>query len=143
MIRDKNPWHEFLGTGGQVIAKVREDDQSWDNIKVEGRAVITREDGYFVVRTAPREVPKSVLQEADTIINGARQSDYGSPLQSHQRIAKFWSVILDHNVTAEEVALCMIGLKISRYLNGAQRDSLVDIAGYAGCIELMKKERDE
>jgi hypothetical protein len=84
----------------------------------------------------------SILQEADSIINGDRQKEYGSPLQSFTRIAALWSPVLGVEVTAEQVALCMIGVKVSRYMNGQQRDSIVDIAGYAGCLELMKKERD-
>jgi hypothetical protein len=86
----------------------------------------------------------SVLQEADNIINGQRQQDYGSPLQSFTDIAALWSPILGIDVDANQVALCMIGLKIARAKNGGmQRDSLVDIAGYAGCIELMDKERNQ
>jgi len=86
---------------------------------------------------------KSVLREADEIINGERQQDYGTPLQSFTTIAGLWSPILGVDVTPEQVALCMIGVKIARYNNGGgQRDSLIDIAGYAGCIELMKRERD-
>lgn len=85
----------------------------------------------------------SVLKEAHAIINGERQKDYGSPLTSFTTIAALWSVVLDIEVTAEQVALCMIQLKVARAKNGGmQRDSLVDIAGYAGCIELMEKERN-
>ena len=84
---------------------------------------------------------KSVLQEADEVINGERQQDYGSQLQSFTRIAKLWSAVLGIEVTAEQVALCMAGLKIARAMQGYHRDSLVDLAGYAGCIELMQRER--
>lgn len=83
----------------------------------------------------------SILQEADQLIKGERQNDYGSPLQSFTKIAQLWAPILGINITPDQVALCMIGLKIARAINGMQRDSLVDIAGYAGCIELMQKER--
>lgn len=84
---------------------------------------------------------ESILQEADKIINGERRKDYGSPLESFTKIAALWSPVLGIEVTPDQVALCMIGLKIARATNGMQRDSLVDIAGYAGCIELMQNER--
>ena len=62
-------------------------------------------------------------------------------------IAAMWSVILRRNiktgadVTPEQVALMMAALKICRANkdNCEKRDSLVDLAGYAGCIEKIKK----
>jgi hypothetical protein len=84
---------------------------------------------------------ESILQEAEKIVNGDRRKDYGGPLESFTKIAALWSPILGVDITPDQVALCMIGLKIARATNGMQRDSLVDIAGYAGCIELMQNER--
>jgi hypothetical protein len=84
---------------------------------------------------------ESVLQEAERIINGERRESYGGALESFDRIAKLWEPILGGGVTAEQVALCMIQLKVARYLVGQQRDSIVDIAGYAGCLEKIEKER--
>jgi hypothetical protein len=84
---------------------------------------------------------KSMLKEADDIIHGERRNDYGSPLESFTRIAKLWSVVLGVDITPEQVSLCMIQLKVARAMNGMQRDSLVDIAGYVGCIELIQDER--
>jgi hypothetical protein len=84
---------------------------------------------------------KSVLQEAEDIINGDRRQSYGGALESFTRIAKLWEPILGTDVSAEQVALCMIQLKVARYVNGQQRDSIVDIAGYAGCLEKITNER--
>lgn len=77
---------------------------------------------------------ESVLQEAERIINGDRRDDYGDVRDSFDVIAALWTPIIGTKVTAEKVALCMIQLKVARALNGYQRDSLVDIAGYAGCL---------
>lgn len=82
----------------------------------------------------------SILQEADKIINGERQGDYGSPLQSFTTIAKLWGPVLGIEVTPIQVALCMEQLKVARFLNGQDRDSAIDGAGYWGCIELMMRE---
>ena len=84
---------------------------------------------------------KTVLEEAAELINGQRQKDYGSALDSFTRIGKIWSAILDIHVGAEEVALCLIGLKVSRATQGWKRDSIIDIAGYAGCLEMIQAER--
>lgn len=92
--------------------------------------------------------PESILQEADRIINGERRKDYGPPLQNFSQVGLLWTPILytpeflaGEPVTAEQVALCQIQLKISRYMNGKQRDSIVDMAGYAGTLELIAQDR--
>lgn len=81
---------------------------------------------------------ESVLQEAERIVNGDRRDDYGGVRESFDRIAALWSPVLGIEVTAEQVAVCMIELKIARALNGWQRDSLVDIAGYASCLAELR-----
>jgi len=89
-----------------------------------------------------RESPKTLLQEADAIINGERQKDYGPPAESFGRIARLWSDYLDQELTALDVANLMILLKVSRAKTGGfHRDSYVDCAGYAGAAELIMKEQ--
>jgi hypothetical protein len=85
---------------------------------------------------------ENVLQEANRIIHGERRQSYGGALESFGRIAELWEPILGVEVTAEQVALCMIQLKVARYINGQQRDSVVDIAGYAGCLEQISEDRE-
>ena len=84
---------------------------------------------------------ESILQEADRIINGERRESYGGVLESFDRIARLWEPVLGVEVSAEQVGLCLIQLKVARYLHGQQRDSIVDIAGYAGCLEKMAQDR--
>lgn len=83
---------------------------------------------------------KTILQEAQGLVDGQRRTDYGSISASFSRIAKLWSAILDIEVTPEAVGLMMIALKVARATQGFQRDSLVDIAGYAYCIEQIQNE---
>jgi hypothetical protein len=85
----------------------------------------------------PAPVSKSINAEADTIINGERRDDYGPAKESFDKIAAGWEVIFGVGVTAHQVALAMIWLKSVRALNGYQRDSFVDIAGYAGLAEVL------
>jgi len=83
----------------------------------------------------------SVLQDAEGLINGARQSDYGHPADNFYNIAQGWNVIIlanDGEVDAECVALMMAWVKICRQLNKPSRDNLVDGAGYLGTIELIQ-----
>lgn len=80
----------------------------------------------------------NILEEANELIHGERRKDYGDPIESFQRIADLWKPILKVDITTEQVALCMIQLKVARFLNGGTRDSMVDVAGYAGCIGLIR-----
>ncbi len=92
------------------------------------------------------EVPKDhVLVEAENIIHGQRRKDYGSAEESFQRIWDLWAPILNSgNLSGpEKVALCMIGLKVARYMKSRDRDSVVDIAGYAGCLAQIKGWENE
>ena len=85
----------------------------------------------------------SVLQEAESIVNGARQSAYGHPLDDFSKTAQMWSPIFaDGVVNAEKVALAMICVKMSRLLNTpAHHDSQVDIAGYTLTYAMVRQER--
>lgn len=75
------------------------------------------------------------LRTAASIITGDRDAQYGGPETNFDRIAKIWSIILSVPITREDVAMMMVGLKVSRYASksGFQPDTWIDIAGYAGC----------
>ena len=61
----------------------------------------------------------------------ARGDSYGDITECHKRIADLWSVILDKKVEPEQVALCMIALKIARLMESPDHtDSWQDIIGY-------------
>ena len=112
-----------------------------------------------VSNTEADATPKTVLMEAENIINGERRQQYGAVLESFQQVADFWSTYIERhvqsrfnsmyvedgkyqkvfvNLSAEDVANMMILMKTSRAQNGFHRDSYVDIAGYAGCAEKIE-----
>jgi hypothetical protein len=94
------------------------------------------------VRLAPlNDVSENILQEADrlTSASGARPDDYGHPADNLTLTAALWAPILGVDVTAEQVALCMIQLKIAREMHRCGRDNLVDIAGWARTIERLSE----
>jgi len=79
----------------------------------------------------------TILSEADNLINGNRQSDYGDPGVNIERIAGMWSAYLGTEVTGEQVCWMMTMVKASRDLVKSKRDNLVDAAGYLGLIERL------
>ena len=72
-----------------------------------------------------------LLQKTADVVK-QRGESYGSMLDNHTRIAKLWSVLLDTDVTPEQVALCMIAVKQARLMETPNHtDSVQDILGYA------------
>lgn len=60
-----------------------------------------------------------------------RGQQWGGATSTHVRIAQVWSGILDTEVTALQVALCMSGLKLVRAeVNPSDLDSFDDAHGY-------------
>ena len=84
---------------------------------------------------------QNVCDEARDLVYGDRGAAYGHPLDDYTRTAAMWSVILGVDVTAEQAMLCMIAVKMSRQCNVPKRDNLVDICGYALCIDRTVRER--
>lgn len=84
---------------------------------------------------------KSILMEAQRLVYGDRNEDYGHPLDDFTRTAKMWSAILGSSVSAEQVGLCMMAVKISRQCNVRKRDNMVDAAGYAATVQMVLDER--
>jgi hypothetical protein len=85
---------------------------------------------------------ESILQEAQRHVHGARNQDYGHPMDNHGRTAALWSAYLAQPVTPEDVCFLNILQKISRAQHSITRDSLVDIAGYAANVEMVEDERE-
>ena len=50
-----------------------------------------------------------------------------------------WSAILGQEVTPAQVGLCMIAVKVSRECHKPKRDNLVDIAGYAETVRMVRE----
>lgn len=82
---------------------------------------------------------ETILEEANRLVNGPRQRDYGDPALDFGRTAKIWSAILGIEVTPQQVGLCMIGVKLSRQVNKPQRDNMVDAAGYAQTVQMVEE----
>ncbi len=86
------------------------------------------------------EIPRkdrTVLLEAQNLVHGDRNKAYGSPTEDFARTAGIWSALFrkylkdNANFEPRDVALAMIGVKLSRLMHGKKRDSWTDIAGYA------------
>lgn len=93
---------------------------------------------------------ETILEEAQRIVHGARNRDYGHPIDNHGTTAAFFEAFFEATtrtrgklaVTPEDVCFLNILQKISRAANGRlTRDTLVDTSGYAANIEMVQDER--
>ena len=90
-----------------------------------------------------------VLSDANNLIHGDRQNDYGKPELNFARIAKCWSVVVDVEIKPYQVALMMAQLKLARLshkeaalnMSGFE-DGCIDAAGYAAlALELASNSK--
>lgn len=81
---------------------------------------------------------KNILEKANEVVND-REIDYGSVKDNFTLIAKLWSAFLGVPITPEQFGSLMILLKIGRQEGGYKEDNLIDIAGYAACLEKLNK----
>lgn len=84
---------------------------------------------------------ETVLEEAQRIIYGDREKTYGHPAKNFENTAVFWRAWLfaKHGAAppldVEDVAMMMVLLKLARQAHGHKRDNLVDLCGYAACVQ--------
>ncbi len=92
------------------------------------------------------ETPEPVLDQAQRITASDRQDDYGHPSEDFALTARMWTGILaaklreGAEVSAMDVPLCMIAVKLARQAHRHKRDNLVDIAGYARTAAMVAGE---
>jgi hypothetical protein len=91
----------------------------------------------------PKPIDNSIAQEAMDIVSGARQQTYGHPSKNFQDTARLWSVVLGIEVTPQQVALCMVHLKLAREVFSPKRDNLVDAIGYLLAYDATGEEENE
>lgn len=85
--------------------------------------------------------PEDIAAYAARLVTDDRGDEYGHPFDNLDRAARIWSVILGTEVRAEQVALCMIGMKIARQVHKPKPDTVVDIIGYALTLHMVEVER--
>lgn len=83
--------------------------------------------------------PEGIAEEANRLVNGPRQADYGHPVTDFARTGKMWGAILGTaSIAPETVGLMMVALKLSRQVNKPKRDNLVDAIGYILTVDMIE-----
>lgn len=90
----------------------------------------------------------SITLEANGLVFGDRNADYGHPLDDFDCTAALWNAYLrkrglEAGLVGEDIGMLMILLKVSRQAGKNKRDNLVDIAGYAETVQMTIGEREK
>lgn len=86
-----------------------------------------------VMATTEADTPEDHIHKAIGLVYGARNDSYGHPHDDYTRTAGLWSAFLGFTITAEQAALMMVLLKVSREKNQHKDDNIVDAHGYLLC----------
>lgn len=104
---------------------------------------IKRKDKHSVtfkeVKDMDEENNKSILSEAEEIVNGSRHSDYGDARESFSRIATIASVMTGKELAPEDCCAVLMAVKLVRESFNHKRDNLVDLCGYAELMNRLKE----
>ena len=82
---------------------------------------------------------ESVLEEAQKILHGDRDADYGDPVENFKRISRIASAILDKEITDEECCVVMLAVKLARENYRHKRDNIVDGVAYMEILSRIKE----
>ncbi len=83
---------------------------------------------------------KAMLEHTAGILR-RRDEEYGPADRMLEQVAKRWSLTLGAKITAAQVALCLIDLKMARLAHNPKHlDSILDVAGYAACLREVTRD---
>lgn len=86
------------------------------------------------------------ILEAYRLITNDRNNSYGHPLDDYQKTVNIFHAMTGVELTAEQGVLFMVAVKLSRLNHNLtqgvlHQDSLIDAAGYLGCLSMIDAER--
>ena len=85
---------------------------------------------------------ETILQEAQRLTGGDRNTDYGHPLDDFSKVTGMALALWGRGPqTPEEHAIYMVLVKIAREANRPKRDNRVDGAGYFQTLDMIHAER--
>jgi len=92
----------------------------------------------------PHPIRTEVLREANSLVNGQRQEEYGTPMKNMTRIMSMvQQVFPERQWKPSDIPLFLLLVKIARAAEGYKWDTAVDLAGYASLwAEVSEEEKN-
>lgn len=99
----------------------------------------------------PHEDPSlagaEALIEAFELITGPRQATYSHPEDDYSKVVRIFEGMTGLQMTAQEGVLFMVAVKLARLTHNLDQgiyhhDSLVDAAGYLGCLAMIERRKE-
>jgi hypothetical protein len=86
-----------------------------------------------------------VLTEAYDLITGDRHDEYAHPLEDYTQTRDIFEGLTGVSLTVEQAILFMVSVKLSRLRTALEagrwsHDTIVDTAGYIGCLAMVKEK---
>lgn len=85
----------------------------------------------------------SILSEAQGLVHGDRNNDYGHPYLDYKRTTEIFKAWTGIELTPSQGAMFMVCVKLSRLGHKWKRDSVVDAAGYLEVLRMIQKEEQK
>lgn len=95
-----------------------------------------RED--FEINYEQVEENQSVLLEAESIVNGDRDVQYGNPLEAFEEYSNILETNFGIKLTPAEICKVQMAIKLGRLKYKYKRDSIVDLCGYAEILNRLE-----
>ena len=82
---------------------------------------------------------KSVLLEADKIVNGDRNEQYGDPNIAFNEYSEILKTTFGIDLTPSEICKVQMAIKLGRMKYKYKKDSIVDLCGYCEILNRLEK----
>jgi hypothetical protein len=96
--------------------------------------------------SASKLADESILVEADKIVSGPREEQYGDAEENFAIAAEIFNSInhkKPYEINSSGVVLVLMAVKLAREGNKHSRDNLVDLAGYAEILNRLEKAKEK
>lgn len=85
------------------------------------------------------EKEESILIEANKIVNGDRNVQYGDPNQAFEEYSNILKVTFGIELTPIQICKVQMAIKLGRLKYNHKRDSIVDLCGYSEILNRLEK----
>ena len=88
-----------------------------------------------------------ILLDAYALITGPRQAEYSHPVADYTKVTDIFHSLTGIRLSLEQGILFMVAIKLARLRTNIEAgqmhwDSLVDAAGYLGCLGMVSQDLD-